>query len=131
MTNKEYPNDFGSNYSGLWQLPYGSPNGSLSPPATTISNTTNSTVATTYAGILTVNRSGLSQVGWYSDIDTTNERPADGGTLLLGNGWKVINFTWLNNWDGLNSSDVSVGAWVETGREVLARRGFKDYLKFN
>lgn len=130
LTNKEWPSSNGTDFgysSGVWNLPYGSPNGSLSPNTLMSASTTyTGTTATTFSALLTPGRSGMSQAGWYTDIDNTNVNFGTGGTLLLGNGWKVINFTWLRNYT-YSGGNQSTGAWVETGREVLAARGTKNY----
>ena len=128
-TNKEWPYGFGLDSNGynigLFNLPYGSPNGSLSSSAVTLASNGLGT-ATMYASVLNAGKSGLSQAGWYTDIEPTNVNLGTGGTLILASGWKVIHFTWLRNYI-YSGGNQSTGCWVETGREVIAPRGHKNY----
>jgi hypothetical protein len=127
-TWKEYPSNLAAigiglgatGSAGSFNLPYGSPNGSVSTPFTVTA--IGYTAALTPANLANDNsQSGIA--GWYTDNDYTRMSPGTGGTLLLGNGWKVINFVWLRDY----SDGGTRGAWVETGREVITPRGARRY----
>jgi hypothetical protein len=81
-----------------------------------------------YTNLLVANRLNqtTNAVGWHMDIESGVLNLGTGGTLLLMNGWRIINFIWLSNstYSGINQSK---GAWVETGREFLAPRGTRNY----
>jgi hypothetical protein len=115
-TNPAMPGTTGS--AGVFNLPFGAPNGSVSSSTNTLSNAAYQ-AATIPANLHNDNN---QLPGWYTDNDSTRMSQGTGGTLLLGNGWKVINFIWLRDLSGGGQ-----GAWIETGREVLAPRGARRY----
>lgn len=113
-----------------YNLPYAVPNGAsgaISPGSNP--PLSSGTTATMYSNIHTNANFGS---GWSRDFIGATHGPypslapnLGGGTLLIGKGWRIINFVWLN--DYLPKPYVQNGCWVETGREYLSGRSIHQW----
>jgi hypothetical protein len=70
----------------------------------------------------------IGEVVGYNGLVTAEN--TTGGTMLLGNGWKVINFVWMNDYTQQSGESVNnfLGGWYETGREHIAPRFATTYV---